>query len=48
LIEARAERELMRRNAVTEAEQWGWSAATRQLHQFYRQVLMQRSLPMAA
>ncbi|MGG6238603.1 glycosyltransferase family 4 protein [Nodosilinea sp. AN01ver1] len=48
LIEARAEREMMRRNAVAEAEQWGWAAATRQLQQFYRQVLAQRSLPMAA
>ena len=48
LIESKAEHELMRRNAVAEAEQWGWSAATRQLQQFYRQVLAQRSLPMAA
>jgi glycosyltransferase involved in cell wall biosynthesis len=48
LIESKAEHELMRRNAVAEAEQWGWAAATRQLQQFYRQVLAQRSLPMAA
>ncbi|MBW4460602.1 MAG: glycosyltransferase family 1 protein [Nodosilinea sp. WJT8-NPBG4] len=48
LIETKDERELMRRNAVAEAEQWGWAAATRQLQQFYRQVLAQRSLPMAA
>ncbi|MGB5973322.1 MAG: glycosyltransferase family 1 protein [Nodosilinea sp.] len=48
LIDAKAERELMRRNAVAEAEQWGWPAATRQLQQFYRQVLAQRSLAMAA
>jgi glycosyltransferase involved in cell wall biosynthesis len=48
LIEAKAERELMRRNAVAEAEQWGWAAATRQLQQFYHGVLAQRSLPLAA
>jgi glycosyltransferase involved in cell wall biosynthesis len=48
LIEATVEREVMRQNAVAEAERWGWAAATRQLHQFYRQVLAQRSLPMAA
>jgi hypothetical protein len=39
---------MMRHNAVAEAERWGWVAATRQLQQFYRQVLAQRSLPMAA
>jgi glycosyltransferase involved in cell wall biosynthesis len=48
LIEATAERETMRQNAVAEAEQWGWSAATRQLQQFYHQVLAETSLPMAA
>lgn len=48
LIEATAEREMMRQNAVMEAERWGWAAATRQLQQFYSQVLAERSLPMAA
>jgi len=48
LIEAKAERELMRRNAVTEAERWGWAAATRQLQQFYSGVLAEKSLPLAA
>jgi glycosyltransferase involved in cell wall biosynthesis len=48
LVEARAERELMGQNAVAEAERLGWAAATRQLQQFYHQVLAERSLPMAA
>jgi glycosyltransferase involved in cell wall biosynthesis len=48
LLEANAERELMRRNAVAEAEKWGWAAATRQLQQFYGQVLAERVLPLAA
>lgn len=48
LIEATAEREALRQNAVAEAEQWGWAAATRQLQQFYHQVLAESSLPLAA
>jgi glycosyltransferase involved in cell wall biosynthesis len=48
LIEASGERETLRRNAVAEAEQWGWAAATRQLHQFYSTVLSEQTLPMAA
>ncbi|MFZ4641408.1 MAG: glycosyltransferase family 4 protein [Nodosilinea sp.] len=48
LLEASHEREAMRRNAVAEAERWGWSAATRQLQQFYGQILAERSLPMTA
>jgi glycosyltransferase involved in cell wall biosynthesis len=48
LLEATTEREVMRRNAVAEAEKWGWAAATRQLHQFYAQVLAERTLPLVA
>jgi glycosyltransferase involved in cell wall biosynthesis len=48
LLAASAERELMRRNAVAEAEKWGWAAATRQLQQFYSAVLLENTLPMAA
>ncbi|MFM7219206.1 MAG: glycosyltransferase family 4 protein [Nodosilinea sp.] len=48
LIASGEERDVLRQNAVAEAERWGWSAATRQLQGFYRQVLTQRSLPMAA
>ncbi|HIK43413.1 MAG TPA: glycosyltransferase family 1 protein [Leptolyngbyaceae cyanobacterium M65_K2018_010] len=48
LLETQEEREILRRNAVAEAERWGWAAATRQLQQFYYQVLDQRSLPLAA
>ena len=43
-----AERELMRRNARIEAEKWGWNAATRQLQQFYGEVLTATSMPFAA
>ncbi|MFM7471390.1 MAG: glycosyltransferase family 4 protein [Nodosilinea sp.] len=46
LLEASHEREAMRRNAVAEAERWGWSAATRQLQQFYGQILRERSRSM--
>jgi glycosyltransferase involved in cell wall biosynthesis len=48
LIEAKAERETMRQNAVAEAERWGWAAATRQLQQFYHHLVAEHSLPMAA
>ncbi|HEY9616251.1 MAG TPA: glycosyltransferase, partial [Microcoleaceae cyanobacterium] len=33
------ERETLRRNARQEAEQWGWSAATRQLRHYYQKVM---------
>ncbi len=48
LLEASHEREAMRQNAVAEAERWGWGAATRQLQQFYGQILAERSLQMTA
>jgi glycosyltransferase involved in cell wall biosynthesis len=35
----------LRANARTEAERWGWAAATRQLQQYYRQVIAMRSSP---
>jgi len=48
LLEAGADRETMRHNAVTEAEKWGWAAATQQLCRFYDQVLAETSMPLAA
>ncbi len=39
LLEAKEIREELRINARTEAEQWGWAAATRQLQGYYRGVL---------
>ncbi|MEL6139367.1 MAG: glycosyltransferase, partial [Cyanobacteria bacterium J06628_6] len=47
LLAARAERELLRRNARMEAERWGWRAATQQLQQFYGDVIAM-DLPMVA
>ncbi|NER84586.1 MAG: glycosyltransferase family 1 protein [Leptolyngbya sp. SIO1D8] len=48
IFERGAERELMSRNARIEAEKWGWNAATRQLQQFYHEVLAETSMPFAA
>lgn len=48
LLDRSAERELMRRNARIEAEKWGWNAATRQLQQYYAEVLSSTSMPLAA
>ena len=39
LLEATQAREELRRNARSEAEQWGWAAATKQLQSYYRSVL---------
>jgi glycosyltransferase involved in cell wall biosynthesis len=39
LLNQTQNRETLRRNARTEAERWGWSAATQQLQQYYQQVL---------
>ncbi|MEM9161774.1 MAG: glycosyltransferase family 1 protein [Cyanobacteria bacterium P01_F01_bin.4] len=47
LLAARAERELLRRNARMEAERWGWRGATQQLQRFYADVLAM-DMPMAA
>lgn len=48
LLQAQEERETLRQNARREAEQWGWSAATRQLQSFYQAVLESNSLSSAA
>lgn len=48
LLEAKEEKEQLRHNARQEAERWGWSAATRQLQDYYRSVLTSRSLSTAA
>jgi glycosyltransferase involved in cell wall biosynthesis len=48
LLSHAGEREMMRQNARVEAERWGWSAATRQLQNFYQEVLAERSMPSAA
>ena len=39
LLEEKQEREIIRQNARQEAERWGWSAATRQLQNFYEGVV---------
>lgn len=38
----------LRQAARTEAEKWGWNAATRQLQQFYQEVALQPAMPFAA
>ena len=42
------ERETLRQNARTEAERWGWSAATQQLRNYYQKVISGYSMPSAA
>jgi glycosyltransferase involved in cell wall biosynthesis len=42
------ERETLRHNARTEAERWGWAAATRQLQNYYQSILAARSFSRAA
>ncbi|NEQ76444.1 MAG: glycosyltransferase family 1 protein [Okeania sp. SIO2C9] len=42
------ERETLRQNARTEAERWGWSAATQQLRNYYQKVISAHSIPSAA
>jgi glycosyltransferase involved in cell wall biosynthesis len=48
LLSAEAERETLRTNARLEAERWGWSAATRQLQNYYRPLLVERESRSAA
>ena len=48
LLDSGNERETLRRNARLEAERWGWPPATRQLQQFYQDVLTAESMPFAA
>jgi len=38
LLEQREEREIIRQNARTEAERWGWAACTHQLQSYYKKV----------
>ncbi len=47
LLEQKEEREVIRQNARQEAERWGWSAATRQLQDFYEGVV-DSQIPTAA
>jgi glycosyltransferase involved in cell wall biosynthesis len=39
LLEEKQEREIIRQNARREAESWGWGAATRQLQNYYHDVV---------
>lgn len=39
LLKVKQEREIIRQNARREAESWGWAAATRQLQNYYQQVI---------
>ncbi|PSF39214.1 glycosyl transferase [Aphanothece hegewaldii CCALA 016] len=48
LLAAPSEREYLRQNARLEAERWGWTAATRQLRDYYHGVLASQSLSAAA
>ena len=48
LLEQKQEREVLRQNARSEAERWGWGAATSQLQNHYRQVLNKEEFPQAA
>jgi glycosyltransferase involved in cell wall biosynthesis len=43
-----AEREMLRRNARQEAERWSWGAATRQLQNYYRQVIASQTISSVA
>ncbi|MBD2015821.1 glycosyltransferase [Microcoleus sp. FACHB-53] len=48
LLERQEERETLRQNARAEAERWGWAAATRQLQNYYRAVVVSQSMSSAA
>lgn len=48
LLERQEERETLRQNARAEAERWGWAAATRQLQNYYRAVVLSQSMSSAA
>jgi glycosyltransferase involved in cell wall biosynthesis len=48
LLAAKEDREKLRENARLEAERWGWGAATRQLRDYYQQILHKESLSTAA
>ena len=44
LLAAKDAQSTIRNNARTEAEKWGWAAATHQLQDYYRQVAYQQSV----
>ena len=44
LLAAKDDQENLRNNARTEAEKWGWGAATRQLQDYYSRVVYQQSV----
>uniref|UniRef100_UPI0030DB94E7 glycosyltransferase n=1 Tax=Cyanothece sp. BG0011 TaxID=2082950 RepID=UPI0030DB94E7 len=48
LLATTEEREQLRSNARLEAEKWGWAAATQQLKRYYKAVLTENTLPLAA
>lgn len=48
LFKQQDEREFLRQNARAEAERWGWAAATRQLQNYYRAVVLSQSMSSAA
>jgi glycosyltransferase involved in cell wall biosynthesis len=48
LLKQQAERECLRQNARAEAERWGWAAATRQLQNYYRAIVLSESMSSAA
>lgn len=48
LLKEQDERELLRQNARAEAQRWSWAAATRQLQNYYRTVVLSQSMSSAA
>jgi len=48
LLSQQSERETLRKNARAEAERWSWAAATRQLQNYYRSVVLSQSMSSAA
>lgn len=48
LLSQQSERETLRKNARAEAERWNWAAATRQLQNYYRSVVLSQSMSSAA
>ena len=44
LLAQKDEREILRQNARLEAEKWSWASATKQLENYYQDVLSQGSL----
>ncbi|BAZ32545.1 group 1 glycosyl transferase [Cylindrospermum sp. NIES-4074] len=44
LLQKQQERAIIRQNARREAENWGWAAATRQLQDYYQQVIFSEQL----